>query len=107
VAQGTYWGGDAKKGYARTLKELGPGGAGMVDAAIASGKKDGYRFRFIPKRAAGHGPITQYTISARPIKRLFADQRSFFTDESGVIRSTTANRPATVADPPLDSPSRH
>ena len=107
LAQGTYWGGDPKKGYARTLRELGPAGAGILDAAVTSGKKDGYRFRLIPKPVAGHGPITRYTMNARPIKRLFADQRSFFSDESGVIHFTTEDRLATVADPPLDSPSRH
>ncbi|MGA8366808.1 MAG: hypothetical protein WB716_05780 [Candidatus Acidiferrales bacterium] len=115
VAEVTYWGGDSAKGYARTLKELGPAGAGLINAATASGKieavvlaggKNGYRLRLIPERAGANHPIEHYTINARPIKRLVKDQRSFFTDETGVIRFTTENRAATIADPPLDSPPK-
>jgi len=106
VAEGTYWGGDSAKGYARTLKELGPAGVGFIDAVTASGEKDGYRFRLIPERTGASGPIEHYRITARPTKRLVKDQRSFFTDETGVIRFTTQNRAATVADPPLDAKPR-
>jgi hypothetical protein len=105
-AQGAYWGGDPVKGYARTLKELGPTGAHFLEPVIASGKKDGYRFRFVPEHTARNQPIRHYTITASPLKRLVKDQRSFFTDETGVIRFTTENRAATPADPPLDSAAR-
>ena len=105
VAQGTYWGGDATKGYARALKDLGPAGAGILDSVVASGKKDNYHFRLLPERTAHNQPISHYTINAWPIKRLVKDQRSFFTDETGVIRFTTENRTAKNTDPPLDSPS--
>ena len=107
VAQGTYWGGDQAKGYASTLAELGPAGADLFEAVLASGKKDGYRFRLNPERASAGHSIKHYTITARPIKRLVKNQRSFFTDETGVIRFTTENRTATAADPPLDSASKH
>jgi hypothetical protein len=115
VAEVTYWGGDSAKGYARTLKELGPAGAGLLNAVTASGEieavvlggeKNGYRYRLIPERTDSNRPIMHYTIIARPIKRLVKDQRSFFTDETGVIRFTTENRAATIADPPLDSAAR-
>lgn len=104
VVQGTYEGGDAEKGYARTLKQLGPSGAGILaDADLASGEKDGYRFRLIPQHTAKSHPVSYYSIIARPIKRLTRNQRSYFTDETGVIRFTSANRAPTVADPPIDS----
>lgn len=99
VAEGTYWGGVEAKGYAGSLGELGPAGVSLIDKATASGKKDGYRFRLKPKREVGHGPIKHYTVTARPIKRLSDEQKSFFTDESGRIHFTTQNRGATIADP--------
>jgi hypothetical protein len=43
-----------------------------------------------------------YTIGARPIKRLAKNQKSYFTDETGIIRFTQENRPATVSDRPVD-----
>lgn len=101
VAEGTYWGGDPKKGFARSLKELGPKGEGLIVRALAIGRKDGYHFSFTPVSAETGKPISRYTISARPIRRLVKDQRSFFTDETGVIRSTRENRAATAADPPV------
>jgi hypothetical protein len=99
VAQGTYRSGDEKKGFARTLRELGPAGAGILDASVVSGKKDGYRFRLQPEPTAPGQPVKRYTIISRPLKRLVKNQRSFRTDETGVIRFTTQNRPATNADP--------
>ena len=107
VAQGTYWGGDPAKGYARTLEELGPTGAGLFEAVLASGNKDGYRFRLNPERAGAGHLIKHNTVTARPIKRLVKNQRSFFTDETGVIRFTIENRAATAVDPPLDSALKH
>src|SRR5260221_11202570 len=104
-AQGIYWGGDQTKGYARTLRELGPSGAAILEPVIARGKKDGYRYRLVPERTVGTTPVRHYSLTATPIKWLSKNQRSFFTDESGIIRSTTQHRSATSADPPIDSSS--
>jgi hypothetical protein len=101
TAQATYWGGDPQKGYARSLKQLGPRGEGMIEPVLASGKKAGYRFILIPGTADSNGAIRHYTISARPLKVLVEGQRSFFTDESGVIRSTRENRAAKASDPAI------
>ena len=103
VAEGTYWGGLESKGYAGTLKELGPQGESLIDEVMASGKKDGYRFRLTPEPNATSRPIKHYTITAHPIVRMSKDQRSFFTDETGVIRFTTENRNARITDPPIGS----
>jgi hypothetical protein len=102
AAEGTYWGGDPKKGFARSLKQLGPKGENLIVQALAVGRKDGYHFILTPLPAETGKPVTRYTIKARPIKRLVKDERSFFTDETGVIRSTKENRAATAADPPID-----
>ena|SRR5689334_4072917 len=103
VAEGSYWGGDSTKGFARTLSELGPAGVGFLEPAIASGKKGGYRFRLIPERVAAKQPIKHYVIIARPLKRLVGDQKSYFTDETGVIRFTRENRTPKVTDQRLES----
>ena len=101
VAQITYQGGDETKGFARRLMELGPAGVQMIDAAAAESKKDGYYFRLTPEHKSDHRPIKHYVLTG-PIKRLLKDQRSFFTDETGVIRFTSEDRPASIADPPIN-----
>jgi type IV pilus assembly protein PilA len=100
TAQVTYWGGDAKKGFARSLKQLGPRprGQDLIDPVLATGKKGGYQFVLTPGPVDANGAIGHYTISARPSKVLVKGQRSFFTDEGGVIRSTPENRAATASD---------
>lgn len=35
TAQVTYWGGDAKKGFARSLKQLGPRGEDLIEQVLA------------------------------------------------------------------------
>ena len=77
----------------------------ILDSVAASGKKDGYHFRLLPERTTHNQAIRHYTIEAWPIKRLVKNQRSFFTDETGVIRFTTENRTAKNTDPLLDVPS--
>lgn len=102
TAQVTYWGGDSTKGFARTLKELGPKGAGILDSELSSGKADGYIFRLVPKPPTEGRMIEHYSVTASPIIRLSKKQRSFYTDESGVIRFTTHNRTAKSSDPVVD-----
>lgn len=105
VAQGTYWGGDHARGFARSLEELGPHGAQLLDANQVSGQSDGYRFRLIPDKAARKDRFMQhYQILAYPSPRLTKRQRSYFSDETGIIRFTDENRKATSADPTLAAP---
>src|SRR6266851_4187393 len=106
AAQIAYQGGDETKGFARTLRELGPAGRGILGQGISTGMKSGYRFRYVPERTITNQLIRHYVITAQPVKRLVKHQRSFFTDETGVIRFTAQNRAATSADPPLDAPPR-
>ncbi len=101
VAEGTYRGGVESRGYIGSLQKLGPSGEDLIDAVMASGQKDGCRFRLRPEPRIEHGRIKHYAITARPITRLSNDQRSFFTDETGVIRFTTKNREATLKDQAL------
>ena len=101
-AQAFYWGGDAKKGYARTLQQLGPKAGGVLEAELASGRKSFYRLKLIPEPTDSSKPVVHYVLLARPINRITKEQKSFYTDDSGVIRFTTQNRVATIADLPID-----
>jgi hypothetical protein len=87
------------QGFAATLSELGQGSsADIIDQQLASGRKVQYTFAIIVGPADFRGRITTYTMVARP-KRLGRDGvRSFFADESGVIRATGEDRPPTVLD---------
>lgn len=107
VAQIAYWGGDDTKGFARTLKQLGPDGAALLNAATVSGEKGGYHFRLVPQETAGAaGPIKHYKIIAQPVERVSRRQRSYYTDETGVIRFTEREREPASTDPPLAPPGK-
>jgi hypothetical protein len=58
--------------------------------------KNGYEFRYL------RIDKEHYQITASP-QRWGEGMRSFFTDETAVIRATEESRPATVNDPPLDT----
>jgi type IV pilus assembly protein PilA len=74
--------------------------ANMVDNVLGSGTKDGYTFVI----STGSGNTT-FTISARPITYSTTGIRSFFSDDSGIIRYNTANAAATTVSPPLGKSS--
>jgi hypothetical protein len=57
--------------------------------------KSGYRFEYVQLS------INEYQVVARPVEYGKTGKRSFFTDESGVIRYTLPDRPPTAADPAL------
>ncbi len=79
--------------YADSLGSLY--GSMLIDSMLASGTKDGYTFTV----STGTGDAT-YGIYARPIT-YETGTRSFFSDETGYIRYTTEDRPATADDTPL------
>ena len=97
--------------YATTpaaLSNLGPStsptstAADMVDNLLGSNasgastpQKSGYSFTYT------QGSSTTYTISAQPLTYNSSGQRSFFTDQSGVIRFVTTNNAATASSSPI------
>lgn len=96
-------------GYSANLASLAPPAsgvqpsltaAGLIDSVLAGGVKNAYRFEYKPGPAE-NGRIDSYTVTARPIKYATCGYNSYFTDESGVIRSTGEDRPATAEDLPL------
>ncbi len=79
--------------YAGSLDSLYA--SNLIDSVLASGTKEGYIF--ILSTGTGND---SFAIYATPIT-YDGGSRSFFTDETGVIRYTAEERPATVEDKPL------
>jgi len=102
VAQESYESDHPSAGYAKTLADLGTApGAQLIDAVLARGEKSGYIFTLAPGPVDAQGRVTSYVVTARPKKYGKSTTRSFFSDQTGVIRSTTENRIPTAQDPPL------
>jgi type II secretory pathway pseudopilin PulG len=81
-------------GYPASLEKLGPGGKDCSHADLVEGSmampaptKNGYRFFYTTKNDFG-GLTTKYSISADPITPGTTGVRHFFTDETGVMRSS-------------------
>jgi len=74
-----------------------------VEALMKCGEaeclKSGYRFKYELLPANNMGP--RYVIQVRPNKYENTGVQSFYTDESGVIRATPDNRPASAGDGPV------
>lgn len=96
------------KGFSAALKHLGgpedvkptATASALVDEKLAAGKKANYVFTYKPGKTDKDGKITTYTVTARPAKWVRGD-KSFFSDQTGVIRWTDENRPPKAGDPPL------
>jgi prepilin-type N-terminal cleavage/methylation domain-containing protein len=104
TAQSTYSITYPDVGYALALSDLGPGAspsstsAGLLDDVLACPsspcKKSGYGF------VLSTGPGT-YSVTSTPVTVGTTGRRSFFSDNSGVIRYNTAGTTATIGDSPL------
>jgi hypothetical protein len=79
--------------YADSLDSLYA--SNLIDSVLASGTKEGYT---VTVTGAGNASFAVYV---RPITYGKMSIRSFYSDETGVIRYTAEERPATVEDTPL------
>lgn len=85
--------------YATTLTELGPPtsgtagptGADLLDRELSEGRKGGYLF-------AVQGNPQGYTVSAQPKQFGTNGSRTFFSDQTQLIRNRFSNEPATAQD---------
>jgi hypothetical protein len=90
--------------------------AKLLDWSMESGKKDGYAFKYVPPyepgvallnsdRTVAKGcrevGVESFQVHADPIARGKTGQRSFYADQTGVIRSNS-EAPATSDSPPLE-----
>jgi type IV pilus assembly protein PilA len=97
TAEITYSTISSPSGFSQTLLALGPAQGDYIDSNLASGQKSGYTFTYAP---IGVAPYPAYTFNADPIIRSVTGQRSFYTDQTNVMRVN----PVAVAgpnDPPL------
>ncbi len=69
-----------------------------VRKAAQSAQLVHYSVQYTPGKPDPAGRITAYTLTARAGNFGY---RSFYTDESAILRATTEDRAATVQDPPL------
>jgi hypothetical protein len=74
--------------------------AGLIDDFLASGVKTGYRFEYKPGPVE-NGRIQAYAVTARPTICGCMGKASYYSDQTGIIRMTNENRPATANDPPI------
>jgi len=90
--------------YPPTLAALGPDASGgfsptsttadLIDSVLCTGTKSGYSFSYTPASSN-----TTYSLTAVPVSTS-TGTRSFYTDQSGVIRANTVGA-ATSASTPL------
>jgi hypothetical protein len=93
-------------GFSETLEQLGGTSApstsehaGLVGEKIAAGAAGRvYQVTYHSHRNPETGKIESYELNADPV---CPGRNHYFTDQSGVIRSTKENRRATAQDPPL------
>jgi type IV pilus assembly protein PilA len=114
-----------ENGFPSRLEALGsaPGGertcnhAGLIDGPLVSGRKSGYGFTYTPvfpgnsaapaispKAAAKgctSGGASGFAVTADPLQRNTTGLRSFFADQTGVIRYSANGESATADSPPL------
>jgi prepilin-type N-terminal cleavage/methylation domain-containing protein len=89
-------------GFSATLVELNTGalcagGKGIIDPILGAGKKSGYTFAYAPAQG-GDNLNDTYTQTGIPATVGTTGQRSFFSDQTGVIRYQLAGGTPTVAD---------
>lgn len=114
-----------ENGFPSSLEALGGTTAGdtscnraaLLDAWLTSGRKTGYIFTYTPQYPNGatapvispkaaakgctSGGASGFTVTADPMQRGTTGVRSFFTDQTGVIRYSAHGEPATADSPPL------
>ena len=86
------------KGYGKYSSDLATlQAAQLIDSALATGVKGGYTYSI----TLGGGGTT-FSIGARPGNYGGSGFRSFYGDQTAVIRFTTEDRDALASDPPLE-----
>lgn len=75
--------------FARSLSELGPPVSNLISTDLAGGEKQGYKFTLA---ATPQG----YSIQAVPVAFGSTGSRTFYTDQSLLLRENYGPEPATV-----------
>ena len=72
----------------------------LIDDTLAAGQNSGYRFTYQPGPSQG-GAVQSYEMHADPLNPGVTGTRTFFSDQSGVIRFSSGG-PANADSPSLD-----
>ena len=83
AAEIAYFSSHSESGYSCSLSDLAA--AGLIDAKLASGQKNGYVFELSGCRA--DGATARYLLVAYPIARNQTGGKSFCSDETGVVKT--------------------
>jgi len=94
-------------GFPASLANLGPAAtassasADLIDSALASTVKSGYVFTYTAGTADSSGTINAYTLTAAPSVPGATGTRTFFTDQTNVIRQDSSGSGATANSTPI------
>jgi type II secretory pathway pseudopilin PulG len=91
-----------EQGFPTALAALGPAGSGCLEERFLDGEELDYGFNYLPGAPDDTGAIATYAVSARPLRYARGSRRSFFSDDSAIIRYTDQERAAGADDPSLD-----
>jgi len=80
--------------FPQTLETLGEPAREAAREAMTGG----YSLRYTPGQADARGAVHSYSLVALPRNYSY---RSYFTDQTGVMRATRENRAATAQDAPI------
>ncbi|MGH9681324.1 MAG: hypothetical protein ACRD4Y_15360, partial [Candidatus Acidiferrales bacterium] len=100
--------------WPESLAQLGPAppsgvspqAAGLVDADLAAGSKEGYTFRYSIVPAAGNPPpdhpdnAETFSLAATPVEYGKTGRRSFFLNSSGILRGGDKHGSVATRDDP-------
>lgn len=84
----------------------------LIDSTLATGQKSGYIFSYVPSdpqslsddakaRGCTSPGVPTFEVHADPVTRGTTGQRSFYTDQTGVMHYETGS-PATADSPPIE-----
>lgn len=72
--------------YPPSLFSMGPSGARLIDRDLASGRRDGYVFKYVARKAQHGHFVDAFEASADPIIQNRTGIIHYFVDETGVVR---------------------
>jgi hypothetical protein len=82
--------------YARSLSELGPSASNLISADLACGEKQGYKFTLLETPQG-------YSIQVVPVAFGATGSRTFYADQSLILRENYGLRPATASSEEVGS----
>jgi hypothetical protein len=94
-----------ERGLPRNEEELGPAGARCFSSAGFQNQGD-YRLAYLPGAPDAQGRVNAFRVESSPVAYNTTGTISYLADESGKVRTTRENRPATSSDSIAYAPPR-